>query len=187
MSGDISEADALRAAAAEMRDVDRAARALSASMGGALRGALDKAVMGGARFSDTLRSLVADMARAGLRSALAPVTQAVGDGISGAVSGLAGAAAGGLGALVRGFARGGVVDGATPFAGPGGLGVMGEAGPEAILPLARGRDGRLGVRGGGGVQVTLNLTTPDAESFQRSRSQIAAALARAVERGATRL
>jgi lambda family phage tail tape measure protein len=47
------------------------------------------------------------------------------------------------------FARGGAM--AT--------GVMGEAGPEAIMPLKRGADGRLGVSGGGGgpVNVTVNV------------------------------
>jgi phage-related minor tail protein len=35
---------------------------------------------------------------------------------------------------------------------------MGEAGPEAIMPLKRGRDGRLGVEGGGGVtNITYNV------------------------------
>jgi phage-related minor tail protein len=92
-----------------------------------------------------------------------------------------------LGQAVRGFAKGGVVQGATAFMAGGQPAVMGEAGPEAILPLARGSDGRLGVRGGGGVQVTVNLSTPDAESFQRARGQVAAALARAVERGTARL
>jgi lambda family phage tail tape measure protein len=48
------------------------------------------------------------------------------------------------------FAEGGVVERATPFAMSNGkTGIMGEAGPEAIMPLARGADGKLGVRGGG--------------------------------------
>ena len=68
----------------------------------------------------------------------------------------------------------------SPIAFPLGgtrLGLAGEAGPEAILPLSRGSDGRLGVRaerGGSGVNVTFNVTTPDAESFRRSEGQIAA-------------
>ncbi len=65
-------------------------------------------------------------------------------------------------------------------------GLAGEAGPEAILPLARGRDGRLGVRAGGGAQalnVTFNVTTQDAQSFRRSEGQIAAMLSRVVGRG----
>ena len=64
---------------------------------------------------------------------------------------------------------------------------MGEAGPEAIMPLTRGADGKLGVRAGGGgggtVQVTMNISTPDAAGFQRSQSQIAAEMNRAIARG----
>ena len=38
-----------------------------------------------------------------------------------------------------------IVDRATPFRFANGAGIMGEAGPEAIMPLRRGLDGRLGV------------------------------------------
>jgi TP901 family phage tail tape measure protein len=48
---------------------------------------------------------------------------------------------------VMAFASGGVVDRATPFGMSNGrMGVMGEKGPEAILPLSRGSDGKLGVK-----------------------------------------
>lgn len=43
------------------------------------------------------------------------------------------------------FARGGVVNRPTVFPMANGAGLMGEAGPEAIMPLRRGPDGRLGV------------------------------------------
>jgi phage-related minor tail protein len=69
----------------------------------------------------------------------------------------------------------------------GATGLMGEAGPEAILPLARGADGRLGVAGPGGgagpVQVVMNITTPDVQGFARSQTQIAAQMGRALARG----
>lgn len=84
------------------------------------------------------------------------------------------------------FAKGGVVGAPTYFPLGRGLGLMGEQGAEAVMPLARGPDGRLGVRGGGGgrpVSVTVNVTTPDADSFRRSEAQVSAALARAVARG----
>jgi lambda family phage tail tape measure protein len=88
---------------------------------------------------------------------------------------------------VAAFARGGVVDGPTHFPMRGGIGLMGEAGPEAILPLARGSDGKLGIRSdgrsGGAVHVTMNISTPDAAGFQRSQSQIAAEMGRAIQRG----
>ena len=61
------------------------------------------------------------------------------------------------GGRVQAFAKGGVVSSATPFQMSGGLGVMGEAGPEAIMPLTRGAGGKLGVvaNGGGGVRVEI--------------------------------
>jgi phage-related minor tail protein len=64
---------------------------------------------------------------------------------------------------------------------------MGEAGPEAIMPLTRGPDGKLGVRsaggGGGAVTVVMNISTPDVAGFQRSQSQVAAQAMRALARG----
>lgn len=60
------------------------------------------------------------------------------------------------------FANGGIVSQATPFTfGGGKLGVMGEAGPEAILPVKRGKDGKLGVissNNGGAVVINSSLT-----------------------------
>ena len=83
------------------------------------------------------------------------------------------------------FAQGGVVSSATPFPMRGGTGLMGEAGPEAIMPLARGPDGKLGVRGGGGgdVSIVMNISTPDVVGFQRSQSQIASQMRRALGAG----
>jgi len=82
------------------------------------------------------------------------------------------------------FASGGVVSGPVSFPMRGGMGLMGEAGPEAIMPLARGPDGKLGVRGGGGATtVVMNITTPDVQGFQRSQGQIAAQMSRALGRG----
>lgn len=55
---------------------------------------------------------------------------------------------------------GGVYSSPQPFKFAKGAGVFGEAGPEAIMPLSRGPDGKLGVKasGGGGGGVTLNQT-----------------------------
>jgi phage-related minor tail protein len=53
------------------------------------------------------------------------------------------------------------------------------------MPLARGPDGRLGVQAAGGrsVNVVMNITTPDVQGFQRSQSQVAAQVSRALARG----
>lgn len=72
------------------------------------------------------------------------------------------------------FAKGGVVSSPQLFAfGNGGrLGVMGEAGPEAILPLARGPGGKLGVRSSGNSPVNVvvnNYSTEQAEVKQNGQ------------------
>jgi len=52
-----------------------------------------------------------------------------------------------------------IVNRPTPFLFASGAGIMGEAGPEAILPLKRGSDGKLGVQtGGSNGGVTVNTT-----------------------------
>ena len=63
------------------------------------------------------------------------------------------------------YRKGGVVGAPTMFKyGGSKLGVMGEAGPEAIMPLKRGPSGKLGVEmhggRGGGVATTVNYTGP---------------------------
>ena len=57
--------------------------------------------------------------------------------------------------------------------GPGGLGVAGETGPEAILPLARRCDGQLGFARtgvGAAANISVQITTADVESFRRSNA-----------------
>lgn len=56
------------------------------------------------------------------------------------------------------FADGGIVNRPTLFPMANGMGLMGEAGPEAVMPLKRGRDGKLGVaaQGGGGDTYVIN-------------------------------
>jgi hypothetical protein len=60
---------------------------------------------------------------------------------------------------IQAFARGGIVNKPTVFPFANGIGLMGEAGPEAIMPLRRGRDGKLGVMssGGGTTNVVVNV------------------------------
>ena len=82
------------------------------------------------------------------------------------------------------FANGGIVSSPTlfKFAKGGGFntGLMSESGPEAIMPLRRGADGKLGVASSGGGSTTINVSV-DAKgtSVQGDGSQ-GAALARAI-------
>lgn len=63
------------------------------------------------------------------------------------------------GSHIQAYANGGVVGTPTYFPMAGGkTGLMGEAGPEAIMPLKRGSNGKLGVEMHGGGQVVVNQT-----------------------------
>ena len=148
---------------------------VSESFGRTITGAFAGAITGGRKLSDVLRSLVASLSRQTLSAALRPLGNAIGGQLAGLLS---------PGKAVP-FADGGIVRSPTMFALRGGLGLLGERGAEAILPLARGPDGRLGVQseGGGAVTVNVHISTPDVSGFERSRSQVSALLARAVERG----
>ncbi|WP_299739273.1 phage tail tape measure protein [uncultured Roseobacter sp.] len=156
-----------------------------------LRRAFDGVVFDGLNLSDALSKLTESLANTAYNAAITPVTNQVGgllaqgvDGLIGSVLPFADGAPFSQGRVMP-FATGGIVSGATPFGMRGGMGVMGEAGPEAIMPLARGPDGKLGVRGagGGGGTVVMNISTPDVQGFQRSQGQIAAQMSRALGRG----
>ena len=172
----------------------REVTSLSGALGGGLRRAFDGVMFDGMRLSDALKGVAASMAASVYSVAMRPVQNALGgalaEGINGMLSGVLPFAKGGAFSQgrVTAFAKGGVVASPSVFPMRGGIGLMGEAGPEAILPLARGADGRLGVQAGGGgagraVTVVMNISTPDVQGFQRSQSQIAAQAARALARG----
>jgi phage-related minor tail protein len=175
-----------------MKAAGREASGMSSSVSSSLRRAFDGVVFDGKRLSEALSGIGRSLSSSVLNQALSPVQGAIGSvvgkgvqSILGGVLPFARGAAFGAG-RVAAFARGGVVDGPTQFPMRGGVGLMGEAGPEAIMPLTRGADGKLGVRAGGGggaVQVTMHISTPDVAGFQRSQSQIAAEMSRAIQRG----
>lgn len=166
----------------------RQAASLGRQFSSALVGAFESIAIKGKNVGDVLRTLALRLSDIVLRAALKPLEQGFSQFVTGLVSGGLGFAKGG--ALQNGmpvpFASGGVIQSpiAFPLAG-GRFGIAGERGAEAIMPLSRGPDGRLGIaaRGGGGVSVTVNIQTPNAESFLKSETQVAAMLARAVSRG----
>lgn len=167
---------------------------LERGLSGGLRRAIKGAVLDGDSLATALTTLAETMISTAFNAAVNPVA----DHFGGVVAQSVGGALGGLLPFAKGasfaqgrvqpFASGGVVSSPVAFPMRGGnTGLMGEAGPEAIMPLARGPDGKLGVRGAGGgaaVNVVMNVTTPDVQSFHRSQSQIAAQLGRVIGRGA---
>ena len=64
---------------------------------------------------------------------------------------------------VQKYAYGGIVNRPTMFPMKNGIGLMGEAGSEAILPLRRGANGKLGVESSGGGNTVINVSV-DASS-----------------------
>jgi phage-related minor tail protein len=166
-------------------------RTLDRGLSRGLRSALRGAVVEGDSLSESLRRLATIMVNTAFNDATRPVTDQLGgliaQGVGGLVQGLFPFAKGASFShgRVQPFATGGVVSGPVSFPMRGGTGLMGEAGPEAIMPLSRGPDGRLGVRaqGGGGVSVVMNIQTPDVDGFRRSQGQIAAQLGRVIGRG----
>ena len=155
-----------------------------------LRRAFDGVVFDGMKLSDALETMARSMVQTSYSAAMRPVTNHFGGlmakGVNSIVEGLLpfeNGAAFSQGRVMP-FALGGIISGATTFPMRGGIGLMGESGPEAIMPLARGADGKLGVKGGGSsVNVVMNITTPDVQGFQRSQGQIAAQMGRALGRG----
>jgi len=82
------------------------------------------------------------------------------------------------------YAKGGIVNSPTLFPFAKGVGLMGEAGPEAIVPLKRGRDGKLGVAGGGGattVNVSVDAKGTKVEGDGKQMAQLGRMLGSAIE------
>lgn len=164
------------------------ARSLSTTLSGGLRKAIDGVILDGMNFSEALNVIGQSMINAAYGAAVKPVTDQFGSLLGGVMNSLFPFKKGGAFSQgrVTPFANGGIVGGPTHFPMRGGLGLMGEAGPEAIMPLARGANGKLGVQASGGarpVNVVMNIQTPDVQGFSRSQSQIAAQMGRVLARG----
>jgi lambda family phage tail tape measure protein len=122
-------------------------------------------------FASLTRSILADLAKMEIRILASQALQAIFGGYGG-TNGNGGVTYNSQGFVNHVYAKGGVVDGSanlsafsgsvvdrpTLFAFAKGNGLMGEAGPEAILPLRRGPDGKLGVAAAGGGGGDVNLT-----------------------------
>jgi phage-related minor tail protein len=185
-------ADTLDSLTLRTNDLSKGANSFARAM----TQAFSTSLTGGKQFDDVLKSLALRLSSLSVNLALKPVTNGIAGGLNSIFSGLFGGGGSGgspapdlaaaMGAI-KPFAAGGVIGAPTYFPlSSGGLGLAGEAGPEAIMPLARGSDGRLGVAGGGGgasTNVTIQIATPDADSFRRSEAYLTGQIARAVSRG----
>ncbi|HHK75247.1 MAG TPA: phage tail tape measure protein [Rhizobiales bacterium] len=165
------------------RELDIATR-MGRGFGSAITHAFESAAIKGRNLGDVLRSLAASLASTALRAGMKPLENMLGNAFGSLFSGL------GTTRLTP-FADGGGVNSPVLFPmGAGQSGVMGEAGAEAIMPLARGADGKLGVRADANapaMTINFNVQANDPSSFLQSESQISAMLARATRRGTRNL
>jgi len=146
--------------------------------------AFGDAVSGGKRFDDVLKQLALRLSSMAVTNAFRPLGKDLFGSLDKVFADMFGGD--GSGAAVQPFAAGGVIGAPTYFPlGAGGVGLTGEAGPEAIVPLARGADGRLGVSmaGAASPHITVQIATPDVAGFRRSEAYVTGQIARAVARG----
>ena len=145
-------------------------------IGRAFETAFESAIFEAKSFKDVMEALLRDISQALVR---ALVIQKIVGGITLAISGGASIPAA-MGKMFTGpgrvsaFAGGGVISSPITFPTSRGMGLAGEAGPEAVLPLSRTSSGKLGVESQSQRPSVINvyITTNDLDSFRRSRSQI---------------
>lgn len=155
-------------------------------IGEAFGTAFERAILGAEKLSNVFEGLLKDITAAIVRAAvIQPLVAGITKGLTPATSAMGNVFQSGR---MMAFAGGGIVSRPTLFPmAAGGVGLMGEAGPEAILPLKRGANGRLGVEagaegGGRAIVVNMNINTPDVDGFRQSRDQISSEIQRALNR-----
>ncbi len=168
----------------EQREVQKeVADTIANSMGDALMSMVD----GTKSVKDAFKSMAADIIKELYRIyVVKQITGMISGGIDSFMGFNASASANGNvfsnGNLVP-YADGGVVGGPTYFPmNDGRTGLMGEAGPEAIMPLKRGKDGKLGVQAEGGagdvvIHQNFNFQANGDESVKKIIAQAAPQIA----------
>ena len=163
---------------------------LGSSFASAFQGMADQltdfVTTGKASFGDFARSVLKDLSNIFIKFALFQTLKAIvpGDSAFGKFLGFADGAAFAQNGI-QPFARGGIVNSPTLFPFAKGIGLMGEAGPEAIMPLRRGRDGNLGVMSSGGgttnVVVNVDASGSSVEGDQQQAKALGNAISAAVQ------
>lgn len=174
-----------------MDRVGRSSNALGISanaFANAMARAFTQATAGGKQLDDVLKSLALRLSSMAVRDAFKPLAKGLAGGLNDIFSGIFGGGQGPASgfAPLSFFADGGVIRAPGYFPMAGGFGLAGEAGPEAIMPLARAGDGSLGVAVAGSpaaANITVQIATPDVGSFRRSEAYLTGQIARAVARG----
>jgi len=143
---------------------------------------VDFTTTGKFEWKDMVNSMLNDFARLIVRT---QITGPLAQGLGALIGNIFGSADGNIfssGRPVRAFAKGAVVFEPTLFPMANGTGLMGEAGPEAIMPLRRLPSGRLGVEsaGGGGSAYTVNVDARGSNDPAATAKQVEEAVDRAL-------
>ena len=175
---------------ASLKEAYKSATDLGTNLGGiavnGINGLADAfvelATTGKASFADLTRSILTDLSKIFLKAAIFEFIDFAFPGLklkknaNGNVYGQNG---------IQKFAMGGVVNKPTIFPFANGTGLMGEAGPEAIMPLQRAANGKLGViaSGGGTTNVVVNVDAggSSVEGDQAQAKQLGVAVSAAVQ------
>ncbi len=145
-----------------IREAEQALKDKLAGVADELSGAFASAIVYGDDLGAAMQKLAQDIMYAYIKALLlkyvfGPIQAALGFADGGVFSG---------GNIVP-FARGGIVDRPTIFPMAHGMGLMGEAGPEAVMPLERGSDGKLGVSAEGAMSQPVIINVLDQGDLER--------------------
>jgi uncharacterized protein Yka (UPF0111/DUF47 family) len=137
------------------------------SLAGTFENAFDTLITGAKDARQAILSLVRSFSGQFLSALTRPISENLAKFVVGSFNPVASANGNAFsGGKLMKFANGGTVNGPQ-------LSLIGEAGPEAVLPLERDITGKLGVKSsGGGMIINQFITTNDASSFRKSKDQI---------------
>tara|TARA_R100000781_G_scaffold37359_1_gene26420 strand:- start:1292 stop:3331 length:2040 start_codon:yes stop_codon:yes gene_type:complete len=181
-TGDDKDKSSLKTFAETAFDVAKQAQDAFVNAFKGMEDALVKFVQTGKlNFRDLANSIIADLTRMLVRYA---VVQPLFHGITGGRFKNANGNVIDAGNTIKQYARGGIVTRPTLFPMANGMGLMGEAGPEAIMPLKRGANGKLGVQSSGGVGnivVNVDASGSSVEGDSARSQEFGRALAAAIQ------
>lgn len=156
----------------DLGDAMQETESFADSLGMTFSSAFEDAIVGGKKFSEVIKGLEQDILRMVTRKM---VTEPLADMFGNMFGG--GSGGGGIFSKLFGGARasGGPVESGRAY-------LVGERGPELFMPR---QSGRIQASGAGGITINVHGVT-DADSFRRSRTQVAAAAQFALARAGAR-
>ncbi|AVX05132.1 hypothetical protein MXMO3_02620 [Maritalea myrionectae] len=162
---------------AELDRIDKLAK----SVGDTITNAFTNALVEG----KSLKNLLVDIARSFANIAVKAALKPLGNMITGLVADLFKGTNSAL-PPIKPFAKGGVINAPSYFPMQGAVGLAGEAGAEAIMPLKRNSRGELGVAASAvqaPIMISMTVNAQDARSFAQAEAEISAGLLQAIKRG----